>query len=226
MHYFLNGGRDERAVLKYRPVQELYSQLGVTKILFIVYAIREEFWQQLWHRERDMFGMPNFEVRALTIYDENMTVIKDAVAWADFVYLPGGSQETLLKRMDQFGTSQTLADAITAGKLKLLGGGSAGAMVMGAQCLVGHEELKKVVPGLGFVADHVIDSHFSNRGREPRMHIALQNHPDLTGMGIDEDTGVMLDDNLALQAVYGPGTVSVYHANQKETYDSSSFNNT
>ena len=222
MHYFLNGGRDERAVLKSPAARELYQELGLQRILFIPFAIVEDYWQELWHDKQDLFGMPAFDVRSLTVLDTDPHVIQQKVAWADFINFPGGVPMSLLKRAQDAAVTELIRQAIAAGSLKLLAGGSAGAMVMGTDCIIGNTDVKTVVPGLDFVPGYVIDSHFGNRDRESRLLQILAERPHLDGIGIDEDTAVVLDDNLALQAVYGPGTVKVYHKTNIETYDSDS----
>lgn len=220
MYFFLNGGRDERAVLKSSAAVELYKKIGIQHILFIPFAITEDYWQVLWHDNQDLFGMPACDVRSLTMLDTDPHIIQQKIAWADCIYFPGGAPMSLLKRVEDAGVTKLIRQAIAIGSLKLLAGGSAGAMVMGSDCIIGNTEVKTVVTGLNFVADYVIDSHFGNRHRESRLLQILADRPHLKGMGIDEDTGVVLNDNLALQAVYGPGTVKVYHKTNIETYDS------
>ncbi|MDL2341814.1 MAG: Type 1 glutamine amidotransferase-like domain-containing protein [Patescibacteria group bacterium] len=222
MQYFLNGGRDERGVVKNSQALAYYQSLGIQRLLIIPYAIMEDFWQQLWHDKQDLFGVPGIETRALTSLDVDPQIIRDYLEWADFIYLPGGAQKTLLRRMEQLGTAKVLREVIQNGSCKLLGGGSAGAMVMGTQCIVGRSNVETVVPGLNLVPGYIIDSHFANRNRESRLLSVLADHPELSGLGIDEDTGLVLGEDFALQAVYGAGTVSIYTKNKKEIYDSNS----
>ena len=222
MHYFLNGGRDERSVVKSAAAQALYQQLGIRRILFIPLAITEDYWQELWHARQDLFGMADYEVQALTTLDTDPLVRQQKIAWAEAIYFPGGAQASLLKRAEATGIVELIRAAISTQSLRLLAGGSAGAMVMGSDCIVGHSQVNAVVPGFNFLPGYIIDSHFSNRQREPRLEQTLSQRPDLIGMGIDEDTGVVLNQDLALQAVYGPGTVKVYHHANTEKYDSNS----
>lgn len=222
MLYFLNGGRNERDVLKLPESLALYKKLGVTKLAIIPYAIMEEEWQRIWQQENDLFGIPGLEVKALTIFDTDEALINKTVGWADFIYLPGGAQKTLLRRMRELGTDRYIHEAIKLDRLKLIGGGSAGAMVMGSQCIVGRRDVEEVVEGLNFLPSAIVDSHFSNRDRESRLTGVLHDHKPTTGIGIDENTAAVLDGQLALQQVFGTGTVSIYRNNEKETYDSNS----
>lgn len=210
MQYFLNGGRNERGVLSSKESLALYKQLGIKRVLFIVYALVEEYWQDSWSKSQSLITIDGMELRSLTIYNFD-TTIEDAIRWADFVYIPGGSQGTLLRRMHELGTAEILTQIIQEDSLKLLGGGSAGAMAMGAWCIVGHKNVKNVIEGLDYLPGYIIDSHFSERNRLPRLQSVLLDFGDsrVIGMGLDEDTAVLLDDNLKITAIYGPGNVTI-----------------
>lgn len=218
MQYFLNGGRDERGVLKSDDSLALYGRLNVKRVLFIVYALVEEAWQQRWQDSGPMVEIPQMELKALTLYDTDPAAIAAALDWADFVYFPGGSQESLLKRIHALSTYELLNQKLASNTLKLLGGGSAGAMVMGGWCIIGHRTVNAVVAGLGYLPDYVIDSHFSERDRLPRLEAVLKDLPGISGLGLDEDTAALLSREGALQAVYGSGTVTVC-GNTNKTYD-------
>ena len=221
MRYMLNGGRNERGVLVSPTSLALYKELEIKRVLFIVYALAEDFWQNSWKRAGSLIQIPGMELRSLTVYDSDAADIIAALQWADFIYLPGGSQEVLLKRMHQLGTDQALTSVLSGDSLKILGGGSAGAMVMGSWCIIGRNEVKAVVPGLNCLAGYVVDSHFSERERLPRLQAVLQNLTDMTGIGIDEDTVLIMNNEGKPEAVYGPGTVTVCD-NKITIYDNNS----
>ena len=211
MQYLLNGGRNERGVLVYPEVRQLYERLGIKRVLFVVYALIEEYWQSSWHEASSLISIPGMELKSLTMYDTDSDYIADCLAWADFIYFPGGSQRVLLTRMQQLGTNKLLDTVVhnRAGQLKLLGGGSAGAMIMGSKCIVGHSIVKEVVPGLNYLEGYIIDSHFTERDRLGRLQAVLDGERGIKGMGIDEDTAVLFDDGLTPRAIYGPGTVTI-----------------
>jgi cyanophycinase len=219
MQLLLNGGRNERGVLKYDQVLSLYKQLDIKRVLFIVYALVEEDWQKYWKDAGPLFDLPGMEMHGLTLFDTDPKEIEKELRWAEFIYLPGGSQAVLLKRIHELGTHDLLQKIIASGSLKLLGGGSAGAMVMSSQCIIGHQEVKSVEPGLNYLPGYIIDSHFSERERLPRLLETLQDWPELQGIGIDEDTAALFDEKGTLQRVYGPGTVTICTANNKTIYD-------
>lgn len=219
MQYLLNGGRNERGVLNYEPVLELYKQLDIKRVLFIVYALVEEDWQSYWKNSGPLFELPGMEMHALTLFDTDPKEIESELQWADYIYFPGGSQAVLLNRMHELGTHDILKKIIASGSLKLLGGGSAGAMVMSTQCIIGHRTVKSVQPGLDYLPGYIIDSHFSERNRLPRLMTTLEQWPQLQGIGLDEDTAALFDEHGTLQNVYGAGTVTICTTNNKTTYD-------
>jgi cyanophycinase len=45
--------------------------------------------------------------------------------------------------------------------------------------------------GLGFLENTIVDQHFLKRNRKDRLHAALKLHPELVGVGIDEDTALV-----------------------------------
>jgi cyanophycinase len=97
----------------------------------------------------------------------------------------------------------------------VVAGTSAGASAMGASMLMSHatEESHKVggaffmARGLGLVPDLVIDQHFAQRARIERLVGAVAEDPGVLGIGIDEDTAVVLKENTL--RVIGSGAVYV-----------------
>jgi cyanophycinase len=67
-----------------------------------------------------------------------------------------------------------------------------------------------MAPGLGIIRDAIIDQHFAERGRIGRLLGAVAQSPRVLGIGIDEDTAVVLDgDDFK---VIGSGAVYVVDA--------------
>ncbi len=50
-----------------------------------------------------------------------------------------------------------------------------------------------MAPGLGLVRDVIIDQHFAERGRIGRLLGAVGLTPRVLGLGIDEDTAVIVE---------------------------------
>lgn len=66
----------------------------------------------------------------------------------------------------------------------------------------------KLESGLGLVSHIVVDQHFAQRGRLPRLLSVIAEHPDQFGIGIDEDTALAICPGDGIEVV-GEGGVTV-----------------
>src|SRR3546814_4286149 len=110
----------------------------------------------------------------------------------------------------------------------LIAGTSAGAAVMSETMLVKGSSSEShrigdlhMAPGLGFVRDAIIDQHFAERGRIGRLLGTVAQNPRVIGIGIDEDTAILLRDDalevLGSGAVYIVDGVGVTHRSEEHT---------
>ncbi|MEQ1553342.1 MAG: cyanophycinase [Ferruginibacter sp.] len=97
----------------------------------------------------------------------------------------------------------------------LVAGTSAGAMAMSNTMIyegnAARAHLKgevKITTGLGFMDDVIIDSHFEKRGRFGRLAQAVSSNPSCIGIGLGEDTGILVTNGNNLEAV-GSGLVVI-----------------
>jgi cyanophycinase len=79
-------------------------------------------------------------------------------------------------------------------------------MIVGGRELVPTPDVQ-IGEGLGFVSGMVVDMHFAERGRLSRLLSVVALSPQDLGLGIDEDTAVVVRGNTF--EVIGSGTVSV-----------------
>jgi cyanophycinase len=109
----------------------------------------------------------------------------------------------------------------------LIAGTSAGAAVMSETMLVkgSSQESHRIgdlhmAPGLGLVPDVIIDQHFAERGRIGRLLGAVAQNPRVLGIGIDENTAVVLEGSrfrvIGAGAVYIVDGSHVTHSNIAE----------
>ena len=97
----------------------------------------------------------------------------------------------------------------------IVAGTSAGAMAMSNTMIyegnATRAHLKgevKITTGLGFM-DHVIfDSHFEKRGRFGRLAQAVTTNPSCIGIGLGEDTGMLITCGYKMEAI-GSGCVII-----------------
>ena len=96
-----------------------------------------------------------------------------------------------------------------------IGGTSAGAMAMsntmiyeGSAALAHLKGEVKITTGLGFLQNVIIDTHFDKRGRFNRLAQAVAAQPGAIGIGLGEDTGVIVSEGHSLKAI-GSGSVVI-----------------
>ena len=97
----------------------------------------------------------------------------------------------------------------------LIAGTSAGAMAMGKTMIyegnATRAHLKgevKMTSGLGFIGSVIIDSHFEKRGRFGRLVQAVACNPSSIGIGLGEDTGMLITEGNKMEAI-GSGLVVI-----------------
>lgn len=96
----------------------------------------------------------------------------------------------------------------------VVGGTSAGAAMMPDEMIVGGASVSNpsvdavsMGPGMGFLPGIVIDQHFAQRGRLGRLLAALVLQPAVLGLGIDEDTAIVVNGDEF--EVIGQGAITV-----------------
>lgn len=97
----------------------------------------------------------------------------------------------------------------------LIAGTSAGAMAMSSTMIyegnATRAHLKgevKITTGLGFINSVIIDSHFEKRGRFGRLAQAVAANPGCIGIGLGEDTGMLITEGNKMEAI-GSGLVVI-----------------
>lgn len=139
------------------------------------------------------------------------------LAEADGVYFVGGSAEIAAKKLAAY--ASPLRAAWQAGAA--IGGTSAGAMVWGEKLITKGETREAITKGvweqggglelslgLGFVPGVLVDPHFNERARLPRLWVA-SGATRLVGIGVDENTAAVWTPGDHRLTVVGPGTVTL-----------------
>jgi cyanophycinase len=90
----------------------------------------------------------------------------------------------------------------------LIAGTSAGAMAMSNTMIYEGDSSEallkgtvKITTGLAFIGNVIIDSHFVKRGRFGRLTQAVAANPSCIGVGLGEDTGVLITNGNQMEAV-------------------------
>ncbi len=97
----------------------------------------------------------------------------------------------------------------------VVAGTSAGAMAMSNTMIyegnAARAHLKgevKITTGLGFLDNVIVDSHFEKRGRFGRLSQAVAANPGCIGIGLGEDTGMLITEGNKMEAI-GSGLVII-----------------
>ena len=117
---------------------------------------------------------------------------------AALVFVGGGDQELLTELLLGTEFLRVLRARYQHDAGFVLAGTSAGASALGEQMLVngrGWRSLLRggieVQPGLGLLPGLLLDQHFAERARYPRLLHAVLAYPHLLGLGLSEETGLI-----------------------------------
>jgi cyanophycinase len=142
----------------------------------------------------------------------------------------GRSTAVLLTGGDQLRATSMMAGTRFGDRLKerhqreglLIAGTSAGAAAMSSTMIIRgigdtvRRDAVELAPGLGFLRDITVDTHFDRGGRVHRLMTVLAQNPATLGVGIDEDTAIEITPNRKL-TVWGKGVVMVFDGRSAHT---------
>lgn len=150
----------------------------------------------------------------------------DMIRQADCIMFSGGNQANITKKIGDTTIHKILLDRYKNEKI-VIAGTSAGAMCMSTEMITGGSSRESFFKGavgmnkgMGFIPDLIIDSHFIRRGRFGRLAEAVAAFPNLLGVGLAEDTGMVIKECNTFEVI-GSGMVLLFdpsklkHNNQK-----------
>ena len=140
-----------------------------------------------------------------------------AIANASAVWIGGGDQKRLAERYANTPVETELKALLVRGGA--VGGTSAGAAILSQTMIAGGNPQPEIQNGLGLVRGLVIDQHFTERNRAPRLKTAIGKHPDQVGLGIDESTAVILHGRDLRVVGKGKATWMVAEKNRNDSRD-------
>jgi cyanophycinase len=143
----------------------------------------------------------------------------ERVRTCDGVMFTGGNQ---LRLSTIFGGTEFLQVLHQRYEMErfIIAGTSAGAMAMSNTMIyegASDEALLKgkvkITTGLAFIKDVIIDSHFVKRGRFGRLAQAVSCNPGCIGIGLGDNTGVLVKNGNELEAI-GSGLVLIFDGHE------------
>ncbi|APG59053.1 cyanophycinase [Christiangramia salexigens] len=154
----------------------------------------------------------------------------ELIRQADCVLFSGGNQSEIIDKIKDTSLHHILTERYQNSAL-VIAGTSAGAMCMSEEMITGgrHKEafMKGAVgmtKGMGFLPHVIIDSHFIRRGRFGRLAEAVAKFPNLVGIGLAENTGLVIKDCNTVEIV-GSGMVIIFDPSELEFNTEKYINN-
>lgn len=133
----------------------------------------------------------------------NRKAFLDRIIKAGAVFFSGGDQYRLARILANTDLIQLIKYRYYSDKNFLLAGTSAGAMALSdimiqegrvVEAMIAHN--LKMCPGLNIISNLIIDTHFIKRGRFGRLAQAIVQYPDHLGVGLGEDTALIIKNGV------------------------------
>ena len=139
------------------------------------------------------------------------------------VFFSGGDQNRIMEVLKDDELYRLLREKYSAGTA--FGGTSAGAAAMSTPMMTGENDLtvidgKKVGTrqGLSLVPNAIFDQHFIKRQRQNRLFGLVLENPKMLGVGIDEDTALLVRDNRFAEVAGASYVMIVDGSGKKATF--------
>lgn len=219
----VGGSEDKKDEMKI--LSEVASRTGSGKLLIVTAA--SNFAKDAWEAyERAFKSLGVKKIAHLHIEQPDEARDLQRIALFDgvtTVFFTGGDQLKITTKIGGSPLYDSIMEVLDQGGT--IAGTSAGAAVMGQIMLVGTQENPEshkvgnwsMSTGLGFVRNIVIDQHFAQRGRIGRLLAAVAMNPGVLGIGIDENTAIVVQEGkfrvLGENAVYVIDGHAVTHTN-------------
>jgi cyanophycinase len=181
-------------------LREVADRVGKGKL--VVATVGSEKPGELWQEYRKIFHDLGVQrVEHLHVESREEALEEDRAKILDgarVAFFTGGDQLRITSQLGDTPVYQGIKAMYQKGGT--IAGTSAGASVMSETMLVGGngneshklESVIQMAPGFGLVQDMVLDQHFAQRGRMGRLVAAVSQNPAHLGVGIDENTAIVV----------------------------------
>ncbi|MFD2515606.1 cyanophycinase [Pontibacter locisalis] len=139
--------------------------------------------------------------------DAHLPEYIERIRKADGVMFSGGDQSRITRMFrdteildilkhryqnEEFVIAGTSAGAMAMSKTMIKGGSAPESLLRGSV---------KIGEGLNFIDEVIIDTHFVTRGRFGRLMEAVVTHPKTVGIGLGEDTGILITEGHIVETI-------------------------
>lgn len=154
------------------------------------------------------------DIRSIADADKESNIA--ALRAAQCVMFSGGDQSKIAKKIGGTKFHQILAAQYMNDSGFVIAGTSAGAMAMSDEMIAGGSSTESFIKGavilrkgLALLPNIIFDTHFILRGRFGRVAEAVAHYPDLIGIGLAEDTGLVIKKGNDVKVI-GSGMVIIF----------------
>lgn len=222
-HLVIIGGAEDREgakVILSRFIELAGGPSAKIVVLTAASTAQKELWEIYERAFRDLGARDYSHLKISNREQASDPRHADRILNADGVFMTGGDQKRLCAVI-----GGTLIDSamhrIFRERGACIAGTSAGASAMSehmlatstADDLLPEKGETSVSAGLGFLQRAVIDQHFSQRRRLGRLLEIVAQNPYLLGVGIDEDTALVVENRAGFEVI-GKGTVTLLDGRQ------------
>lgn len=194
----IGGGEDREGSKKI--LDEVARRVGKSRVVVTTVASHEpEGYFEQYDRAFHDLGIE--DVVELDIRERHEASCQDTVAKLDgagAIFFSGGDQLRITSQIGDTPMMNRIQEVFEQGGV--IAGTSAGASAMSETMLVSGSSQEShrigdlhMAPGLGLIHDVIIDQHFAERGRMGRLLGAVAQNPRMLGIGIDEDTAIIVE---------------------------------
>jgi len=221
-HLLVIGGAEDKYNER-RILKKFLSLAGEEKAEVLIVPVASdfpEFAADVYTQAFRNLGVTNPRVLRATsrqdAFEANADELLDGVTG---VFITGGDQMRLVSILGGTKFAAKLRGMVRETDM-VLAGTSAGAAGMSTSMIVRgestshpHKSAVRLSPGLGFLKNIIIDQHFTERGRISRLITAVSYNPYNLGIGIDENTAIILNNN-GIMEVFGAGSATIVDGSQ------------
>lgn len=196
------GGAEEREG-ECKILREFVRRSGGLEAQIVVMTVATELPREVgddYIRAFERLGVKHVRiVDTVTREDTESSSALEAIEKATGIFFTGGDQARITEILKDTQIEKLLHQKYAQGAV--IGGTSAGASMMSDTMILEGDsetnprpEIVEVEEGMSFLPEAIIDQHFAERGRLGRLLAAVARHSDLIGLGIDENTAIVVND--------------------------------
>jgi cyanophycinase len=215
-HLLLIGGAEDK--LRHRQILTRFAALaggatGRVAVISTASSLGDEA-TELYQSIFGQLGIPDVRgIRPLSREEANRADVVAAVADATGIFMTGGNQLRLSSVIGGTGLGRVIAERHRHGAI--VAGTSAGAsaisehmVAFGTSGATPKQRMTQMSAGLGLLPGVIVDQHFEERHRLGRLLALIAQSPSLLGIGIDEDTALLVSP-ASVGEVLGKGSVTI-----------------